>query len=66
MHRSIADFRTLREDGVIAAVALDPPAEPTLTVVLSDGSIRRCPATGPGFASLLAELRASHDEGDRA
>ena len=66
MHRAIADFRTLREDGVIADVALDPPAEPTLAVVLADGSVRRCPATDRGFAALLAELRASLDKGDRA
>ncbi len=61
MYRATATFRTLHDAGVIAAVALDPPAEPTLTVVLSDGSRRRCPATGRGFASLLAELKAQQD-----
>ncbi|BAQ49548.1 hypothetical protein Maq22A_1p36760 (plasmid) [Methylobacterium aquaticum] len=42
-------------------MALDPPAEPTITVVLSDGSVRRCLATGRGFAALLAELKAEQD-----
>lgn len=64
MHRAIADFRTLREDGVIADVALDPPAPATMTVVLADGSTRQCQATDRSFASLLADLRASQDRGD--
>lgn len=61
MYRASSDFRTLRDEGVIAAVALDPPAHPTLTVVLSDGSIRQCPATDRGFAALLADLKAEQD-----
>ena len=61
MYRATADFRRLHDDGVIAAVALDPPAEPTLTVVLSDGSHRQCPATDRGFAALLADLKAEQD-----
>ncbi|TXN04871.1 hypothetical protein FV242_05825 [Methylobacterium sp. WL64] len=66
MYRASADFRRLHDDGVIAAVALDPPAEPTLSVVLSDGSVRQCPATDRGFASLLADLKAELDAEDLA
>ncbi|BCM83733.1 hypothetical protein [Methylobacterium indicum] len=61
MYRATATFRELHDDGFIAAVAIDPPAEPTLTVRLSDGSTRQCPATGQRFAALLAELKAQQD-----
>jgi hypothetical protein len=37
-----------------------------MTVVLADGSTRQCQATDRSFASLLADLRASQEEGDRA
>ncbi|GJE51449.1 hypothetical protein GOFOIKOB_4508 [Methylobacterium tardum] len=66
MYRASSDFRTLRDEGVIATVALDPPVQPILTVILSDGSIRQCPATDTGFAALLSKLKAEQDAENRA